>query len=103
MAQLVFIVSRHRPKLHEYLRREFAENAEVAVIVDRRIGERRLQEIPPGSERRQTSRRQGIIDDRLRGLGWAIVWRDDETTVYVEREGALELPPGSAGPEAESP
>ncbi len=42
MAQLVFIVSRHRPRLRDYLRREFAGNAEGTVIVDRRLGERRL-------------------------------------------------------------
>lgn len=85
MAQLVFIVSRHRPKLRDYLRREFADNAEVTVIVDRRIGERRLDEALRSPDRRRTSRRQGLIDERLRSLGWAIVWRDDSTTVCVER------------------
>jgi hypothetical protein len=88
MAQLVFIVSRHRPKLQEYLTREFADNADVAVIVDRRIGERRLREVEPGTERRRADRRQETIDERLRALGWAIVWRDDKKTVYVEREAA---------------
>jgi hypothetical protein len=88
MAQLVFIVSRHRPKLQEYLTREFADNADVAVIVDRRIGERRLREVEPGTDRRRADRRQETIDERLRALGWAIVWRDDQKTVYVEREAA---------------
>jgi hypothetical protein len=88
MAQLVFIVSRHRPKLLEYLTREFADNAEVAVIVDRRIGERRLREVEPGTDRRRADRRQENIDERLRALGWAIVWRDDTKTVYIEREAA---------------
>jgi len=103
MAQLVFIVSRHRPKLRDYLRREFAENAEVAVIVDRRIGERRLREVSQGPERRQASRRQTLIDERLRALGWAIVWRDDGKTVYVEREDAVLLPPDSAAPGVDAP
>jgi len=98
MAQLVFIVSRYRPKLHEYLKREFAENADVAVIVDRRIGERRLAEASPNSERRQANRRQTVIDERLRALGWTIVWRDDEKTVYVEHEQAVPLPPEGAAP-----
>src|SRR5262245_64249400 len=40
MAQLVFIVARHRPRLRDYLQREFAGNADVTVIVDRRLGER---------------------------------------------------------------
>jgi hypothetical protein len=88
MAQLVFIVSRHRPKLREYLQREFAEQAEVTVIVDRRIGDRRVGGAARTPDRRRNSRRQGAIDDRLRSLGWAIVWRDDTTTVCVESEEA---------------
>src|SRR2546428_736043 len=34
MAQLVFIVSRHPSKLHEYLPQEFAGNDEVAMLGD---------------------------------------------------------------------
>src|SRR6266403_244464 len=85
MGQLVFIVSRHRQKLHEYLQQEFAGNDEVAVIVDRRLGERRLQEVDRNPDRRQTDRRQALVDERLRSLGWAIVWRDESTTVCVPR------------------
>jgi len=97
MAQLVFIVARHRPKLHEYLQREFAGNDEVAVIVDRRLGERRLRELGHGSERRQADRRQAEVDERLRSMGWAIVWRDDATTVCVPSEAAAMAP--GAGPD----
>jgi len=95
MAQLVFIVSRHRPKLHEYLQKEFAGNAEVSVIVDRRLGERRLREVEVEHrpDRRQTDRRDALADERLRSMGWAIVWRDESTTVYVDREEATLLPP----------
>jgi hypothetical protein len=93
MAQLVFIVSRYRPKLRDYLQREFADNAEVTVIVDRRIGERRLDEASHSPDRRLTSRRQGLIDERLRSLGWAIVWRDDTTTVCVQRDETAADPP----------
>ena len=98
MAQLVFIVSRHRPKLHEYLQKEFAGNDEVAVIVDRRLGERRLREVEHGQERRQTDRRQALVDERLRSLGWAIVWRSETTTVYVPRGDAVLLPPKGRTP-----
>ena len=103
MAQLVFIVSRHRPKLHEYLQQEFAGNDEVAVIVDRRLGERRLREVEHGPDRRQTDRRQAQVDDRLRSLGWAIVWRSDTTTVYVTRGDAVLLPPEGRTPPAAAP
>jgi hypothetical protein len=97
MAQLVFIVSRHRPKLRDYLQREFAGNAEVTVIVDRRLGERRLDRASRSPDRRHAGRRQAQIDERLRSMGWAILWRDEATTVCVPREEAAMAPPG-AGP-----
>ena len=103
MGQLVFIVSRHRPKLHEYLQQEFAGNAEVAVIVDRRLGERRLQEIDRSSDRRQTDRRQALVDERLRSMGWAIVWRDESMTVCVPREDVVLLPPEGPTPPTPTP
>jgi len=95
MAQLVFIVSRHRPKLRDYLQREFAGNTEVTIIVDRRLGERRLDNEPRSHDRRRVSRRQQQIDERLRSMGWAIVWRDDATTVCVPTEKAA-MTPGAA-------
>jgi hypothetical protein len=98
MAQLVFIVSRHRPKLHEYLQEEFAGNAEVSVIVDRRLGERRLRELDHSPDRRQTDRRDALAEERLRSMGWAVVWRDESTTVYVAREEATLLPPEARTP-----
>ena len=98
MPQLVFIVSRHRPKLHEYLQKEFAGNDEVVVIVDRRLGERRLREVEHGQERRQTDRRQALVDERLRSLGWAIVWRSETTTVYIPHGDAVLLPPEGRTP-----
>lgn len=100
MGQLVFIVSRHQPKLQDYLQREFAANAEVAVIVDRRIGQRRRREVSHDQERRQTDRRQSLVDERLRSLGWAIVWRDEAATVCVRREDAALVPPEGAAPPA---
>jgi len=103
MGQLVFIVSRHRPKLHDYLQQEFAGNAEVAVIVDRRLGERRLQEVDRSSDRRQTDRRQALVDERLRSMGWAIVWRDESMTVCVPREDVVLLPPEGRTPPTPTP
>jgi len=93
MAQLVFIVSRQRPKLHEYLEREFADNAEVVVIVDRRLGQRRLREVEASPDRRQVDRRQRLVEERLGALGWAIVWRDESATVCVDRAEAVLMPP----------
>jgi hypothetical protein len=98
MGQLVFVVSRHRPKLHEYLQEEFAGNDEIAVIVDRRLRDRRLQEVDRNPERRETDRRQGLVDERLRAMGWAIVWRDESMTVCVPREDVVLLPPEGRTP-----
>lgn len=100
MGQLVFIVSRHRAKLHEYLQQEFAGNNEVVVIVDRRLGNRRLQEVERSPDRRQTDRRHALVDERLRAMGWAIVWRDESTTVCVPREEVVLSPPEGRTPPA---
>jgi len=40
MAHL-FIVSRQQPDLYSYLLREFSEEADVSIVLDRRYGERR--------------------------------------------------------------
>jgi hypothetical protein len=85
MARLVFLVSRERPELSTYLKREFAGNDEIEVIVDRRLAQRRAQEpVAAAPERRRGDRRQEQIDDRLRAMGWAIVWRTAETTVFAQ-------------------
>jgi len=86
MARLVFIVSRQRPELANSLRRQFAGADDVEVIVDRRINERRMNPIPVSDDRRQVDRRQESIDNRLDELGWVIVWRHAETTVYVQQD-----------------
>jgi len=103
MAQLVFIVSRHRPKLREYLQREFAGNDEVEVIVDRRLAERRLREVDHAPDRRHVDRRDSGAAERLRSMGWTVVWRDASTTVYVAREEALVVPPDRSEPRTDSP
>jgi hypothetical protein len=92
MARLVFIVSRERPELAQTLRREFADNNDVDVIVDRRIADR-----PPGSAVADgavvpADRRQERIDERLRSLGWAIIWRHNQTSVYVHEDDAGRRP-----------
>ncbi|HEU5322110.1 MAG TPA: hypothetical protein VFX28_15005 [Methylomirabilota bacterium] len=94
MSRLVFIVARDRPELAEYIRREFGEHADVDVIIDRRLGERRMREAAVDEDRRKGDRRQEEIDERLRLLGWAVIWKHKGTTVYVHRDETL---PGSEG------
>ena len=70
----LFIVSRLEPQLFEYLSREFASEADVKVIVDRRLGERRRSAETHDIERRRGDRRTlGHIPRQLRSLGYAFV------------------------------
>ena len=71
---LLFIVSRDALDYYEHLRKAFAGNHRVAVILDRRSAERRKTPSHRKPERRRADRRsRPLIDDRLRRQGWAIV------------------------------
>ena len=58
MARYLFLVSRHHPRLYEYLIERFHDDPNVAVVLDRRSGERRarVQSVP--AERRVGDRRR---------------------------------------------
>jgi hypothetical protein len=76
LRQLV-IVARSRGKLYEYLRRAFAGNETVRVIVSRRVAERRLVYGPYDPDRRGRDRRAPLqIDGLLREIGFAVVRQD---------------------------
>jgi hypothetical protein len=57
MAHRLFIVARGHDRLYHDLREQFAANAEVEVMVDRRHAERRQKQDPPDTERRGSDRR----------------------------------------------
>jgi hypothetical protein len=57
MGRTLFIVSRQHPDLYAYLRERFASDTAVEVILDRRLGQRRQREAPPGVDRRRADRR----------------------------------------------
>lgn len=67
------IVARDRRDLYETLCREFADDSKVAVVLDRRLGERRRQVRDVAHDHRRADRRQADADDNLRRLGWAAV------------------------------
>jgi hypothetical protein len=78
----LFIVAREEPGLFGYLAREFADETDVIVILDRRRGQERRSNgagspraLPPdGTERRRSDRRRdGEVVQALRTLGYAIV------------------------------
>ena len=71
----MFIVGRVRRALHDSLRRTFADDDFVQVVLDRRIAERRRRRSRPRkTERRQAERRaRREIDTQLRTRGYAVV------------------------------
>jgi hypothetical protein len=72
----LFIVARDREKLYEYVKRAFAENPTVQVVLDRRVGERRRSGMSRIPNRRGADRRRADVAGQLRALGWAIVLLD---------------------------
>jgi hypothetical protein len=77
VGQHLFIVARQQPHLYSYLLREFSEEPDVQVIMDRRFGERRRRgdrRTVPRGDRRQGDRRGKLeIDAQLAAIGYAFV------------------------------
>jgi hypothetical protein len=74
MADLLFIVSRTKPKTYMDIRDVCAdENKDVRVILDRRARERRRSQRPLLTERRHMERRHRDVTMELRSSGWAVV------------------------------
>jgi len=77
VSQHLFIVSRQQPDLYSYLAKEFSEEPEVRVILDRRQGERRQgdRRTADASDRRHHSDRRGNPEagGQLSTLGYAFI------------------------------
>ena len=69
------IVSVYRPDLLPETTKRFAGDAEVEVLVDRRVGERRRPERADSEESRVRDRRRLSIDEYLRTQGLVVVSR----------------------------
>jgi hypothetical protein len=70
----LIIVAGDRAHLYEHLKRGFAGNGTVRVLLNRRVRARRARSGPYEGERRQTDRRLPSKGDALlRAIGWAIV------------------------------
>jgi hypothetical protein len=74
VSELVFIVSRADARTYTYLKRTMA-SAGVAVIMDRRAGERRQARQETVADRRNGDRRRQDVARELRSYGWALVHR----------------------------
>lgn len=76
MPGILMIVARDRPDLYDRLRQEFSGDRAVAVVLDRRFGERRSETADAATtEQRLADRRQRDIEDGLQRLGWATARR----------------------------
>jgi hypothetical protein len=70
----LIIVGGDRAHLYEHLKRGFAGNGTVRVLLNRRVIARRARSGPYEAERRQADRRlPSKVDALLRAIGWAIV------------------------------
>ena len=70
----LIIVALNRTNLYEHLKRAFAGNKTVRVLLNQRVVERRVRSGPYEAERRRGDRRSPVeIDGLLRAIGWAIV------------------------------
>jgi hypothetical protein len=66
MARHLFIVSRAHGLLYEYLIERFADDPNVEVILDRRVGERRQSNQARREDRRRGDRRAQVrLDDDI--------------------------------------
>ena len=75
-AKQLIVVARGRDDLLEYMKRAFADNASVEVVLDRRRAPRRIVDHPRKPDRRRGDRRLVDIEERLRAVGWAVVRLD---------------------------
>jgi FtsZ-interacting cell division protein ZipA len=74
MPAQLFIVARRDPELYEYLSARLADDANVAVVLDRRLAPRRRRAQPAAAERRRAERRaRPDVDERLRAISLAVV------------------------------
>ena len=72
--QQLIVVARNRRDLYEHLKRAFAGNEAVRVLLDRRLVDRPERAGPDGAERGQDDRRSpSTIAGLLRTIGWVIV------------------------------
>jgi len=82
MARYLFVVSKTRPELREYLMDHFSKEDDVVVTIDRRRGERRRGDADREAERRQAHRRwRPENDEALESIGAFMVPLDEREPV----------------------
>lgn len=71
----LFVVSREKRWLFDYLQERFADDPKVTIVLDRRLAERRQRHDRPAIDRRRAERRAGghAGEDELVPQGYFIV------------------------------
>jgi len=70
-------VARQRRELYEEIKRVFASQESVLVILDRRVNPRREKKNAPMLDRRRNERRaRAAVDEQLRAIGWSLALLD---------------------------
>jgi hypothetical protein len=77
--RMLLVVSRDQVSLYSQLVREFADKDNIRIIMDRRVGDRRVRPVAPAVNRRGPDRRvRAHTDSQLRALGWSIIRFDGD-------------------------
>jgi hypothetical protein len=94
--QWLFIVRRDQEALYRHLSEAFARSTVVQVILDRRQGERRSEDVPVGVERRRGDRRWPSMNPAEQELwqvaGFRLVLRTQDVEVYQAWDESPERP-----------
>src|SRR2546422_7305606 len=90
----LLIVARPHADLYEYLHARFSDDANVTVILDRRLAPRRRRPVPAAAERRRAERRwQGDVDGQVQAHAPAVVAGPAATAPPPEARPALSAHP----------
>lgn len=74
MTRYLFIVSREQPGLGDYMASHFSDEPEVAVVLDRRFGDRRRRDDAVPEDRRRSERRvRASAEAHLKAQDFALV------------------------------
>ena len=76
---LLFVVARDRLDRYDDLHQKFARGGDVAVLLDRREGDRRKRAgaFPGVEQRRRERRRRFHVEKELKILGWSMIDTDE--------------------------
>ena len=76
-AKQLLVVARQRRELYEEIKRVYAGQESVLVILDRRVNARREKKNAPMLDRRRNERRaRSAVDEQLRTIGWSLALLD---------------------------